>query len=624
MSESNKVHNLGLACAALLALGALGYVEFVRRPSAESPADAAGGETASRSDNAGSGVPPAARETSQSAAGATPKFFALLEQHRNERWLSERMIGIPFTDSPRMWKFFSELRGALGEDSAPTLAGLIRGAQSPYYRDLYTFFMVGIKDPMAETYLRNLALDREAPTSQRELAVYGLGLLATDSAYAVLQGLSRQEDEDSNVKNAVPLAMGRMGGKGTEAVLKEALARTDKRSSKSAGYLLTQVRGADARTLEDLVRTSPDESIRRGALFNLSIDPDSSRLGFLVELAMNSQDPELAHLAISQFCAAVRIGVLDLKKYPEILSGLVKDYAKLPRDMMIALHAAGPLTRNAFPDDLDQLVAGPGEELTSELTQYNYYFALAADPGHHTRLGRYVSEASVPPLALELARMYFDRHGGFSDKDLGSSLAGIVSNPHLRAYHPAAWGVLAHGPIDAKLDALRKASEFYLKHPEEDRMRVIQQMSWVGAEATPVLLDLLKTEPSRLVKIHLASAVLARLENQRDAAVAAKLRSLFGKELDELLDGRTPLGMQYVMIQHDVDAGVRHYAGFIRDLYATFGNRSREKEIRSFADRLLIPEYVLKNDYESASYIRQAVNEVVLESIDEIRSHEIE
>jgi len=351
---------------------------------------------------------------------------------------------------------------------------------------------------------------------------------------------------------------------------------------------------------------------------------DSSRISLLIDLATKSRDPESRALAASQFSAAIRIGFLDLQKYPDNLASLIAMYDSLPRELQIALHSTSSSIRASLPDDLDKLVSDPNEALASDLTQYNYYFAMAADPGRHARLGRYFAEGLLPPLAFDLARVYLDRHGGFTDKDFGDALAGIVGNPDMESLHQGAWNLLALGPSDAKANALSKMMGYYRSRPEgTERMKVARQAKVIGREATPVFLDLLRGETSPVARVELAASIVSRVDNQTDPEVASALRAVFGKEIDCLLGGRDPLGMQYVMVQLDgVKHGVDRYAGLVRDLYSTYGSIAREGEIRSFADRIFIPEYVVKNDEESAVYIRDAVRDIVSQSIDEIHGYE--
>jgi len=617
-----------------LLLGSFIYVEFIRGRSAGvggSPRPD-GSRLKGPSPGGTAAIPAAAPEKEKSAAETErpkdPKarFLALLKKHRGSAWFSSRSVGVPFSPRRDLWEFFAKVKKELGDDCVPTLVALSETSESEFYQQFYLAILAGVKDPRAEGKLRALAGDRSLNPALRDLGVYGLGLLGTDSAWAAMKQIwAGIHEESPRFRSTAYAALGHFGNRGAEIIVKDALSQVSKGNIQSGAGLLWNVRGADQKVLEELIKENPSVHVRRGAIFSLSTELDSSRLSLFTDLITTSPDPETRKAALEQLSVALRFSYQSLGKFPENVAQLVANYAALPPELQIALHADLTI-RDKLPLPLDRVLSNAGT--LSPLARRNYVSALAADPKLHSQLAAFLgregkSLQDTSQMSSDALRSIEHRADGFSSVELGKSLGALALDPQ-DYENGATWDLLAVGPASAKAAVVDQYSTLYHAHSgETERVTVLNNIKKLGAVATPALLEVARTESYPLAKMEAARAILSIPENQANLSVTEELRSVRAADWDQILEGRSTLGIQYAMTHpFGKEEGLIRFAGMVRDIYSVYGKPGQEPEIRSYADRMYIPEYIQKNDPRTAAWMRKTVRQILAQSIDEIRARE--
>jgi hypothetical protein len=347
---------------------------------------------------------------------------------------------------PKMGAFIKELREEFGPDCTPLLTALIAEAQSPFYREFYLSLLVGTKDPAAEAKLRSFALSPGDDSLWGCWAIYGLGLLGTDSAWQTVLDIRAKCDQDhnDNLKFGVLLAMGAAGKKGADSLIQESLDA----HGESAEFTLSHLRGADTDTLVKLVQESPFEQVKIGAVGALlnDLDADPDRLQILFDLATRSTDSELRDAVLDTLTAAIGRGNIDLTRFPDVHSRLIATYPSLPLELQIALRSAPG--GDQLPGSIDQLVPDLSR-LTSDRARGAYVYALASDPAEHARLAEVLAGSKSVCDWTDALISLKCHHLGITDPKLAATLVGLATDRSREDGQWEVWRLLGQAPPEA-------------------------------------------------------------------------------------------------------------------------------------------------------------------------------
>jgi hypothetical protein len=620
----------------LLILSSILYLEFARRNHRDSTIvfDKSGPAPKS-TENSEQGKSPKGRATSAAKQTSRTLLIGLLDKHRGDAFLLERGVGIPFDLSNSknqawrdFWTFISEVKAQLGSDAFSTLRSFMNDAESTAYKDLFAAAIVALKDPQAEPYLTSLIKDQKAPLSHRSLAIYGLGQIGTESAWASFQQLwpeLNKADYDRNllkeIRRAGFLAMGSFGKPGAAMVIKEVESLIKDGNPTLAGHFMSYARGADPLQLERLLKESTSAAVKDGALRAMSTDLSTpATMSTMVEILLKNPNPETRQMTAFHLANALRLGNASLENSPEALERLIVTFNTLPPDLQLALYR-DPAAKALLPMSIEQFAATSG--IASSPSQITSLAAIyAADPSTHGLLSQFLlahwKEGALSGIYTGFVALGKD----YSDPELAATLAKMAVDPAYKDARTDIMMILGKGPAEPRQDALRQAAvSYWAQSREDERFAMVGQISAAGADAKPVLMNLIKQESAPMPRLEMACELLSSaLGSEGDLAV---IEPVVKQSLDQILKGDSDLGIQYIALHpQGFMTGLTRFSDLIKNYYSAYGTSAQIPQIRTFADRLFIPEHMMGNDVRSANFIRNQLREALLQSIDEIRRRE--
>jgi hypothetical protein len=516
-------------------------------------------------------------------------------------WAKEYQILPPLPKDKEFWSLIEALKKELGPEAAAVLSDLIDEAAAPRTEQLYTALLAGLKDPAALARLGALASATGKLRNTRGLALYGLGLLGTESAWKAAQ---EAWEKDSVVRQPfLCLGMGLFGDRGFHLILKEA-----EGAPKGTGWAVMiglPPSGVRDRLLE-ILESPKDDGLRRGALNSLMEEPDAKTVSRLFDLLERPDRPKYLLNSLQN----VFIYGFSLEADPRLLERVLSTWESLTPELRWALWC-DPAVRRANPGAMDSLP--PPSDF-----KYTYLYSLASDPARQGQVADYVC-GHISEGSLNWLEGAFSRQNGFTDP----SLAALARSEALRSpgeeggRQGVAWRALAIGPSEARIDALADASKLCEHLPREvDRLHLVANMSSAGPDAAPVAVDLLRRETDPLVRMELMVTALSTPGRE------AEIRTVAGADIDQILSGMTDTAMRFAVAypgqRHE---GLKRYAELVRQVFSAYGTPADIPKIREYFSALLVPNALRTgkdglDDVESREWLKDDI----LESIDAIRA----
>ena len=532
---------------------------------------------------------------------------------RTEPWSRPKfghLIGPPLPDAPGFHALVAELRAAFGSETAGLLMQAIAQSESTRFRELFVGLLAGLKDPKAEPLLEVLSRSPGMSIRARGLALYGLGLLGSDTAWDSVRGSWDAREEAPGLKVHAYWAMGLFGSKALPTLLEDAEIESAQGNTAYALRALLALRGNDLRPeLKRLIETHSDVVVRDGALRALTAEPDASTVKYLLDQLEQRPGAAVRQMLMRNLSGLMHTSEVPLGGDPALLSQIVTALRSAPPDVRTAM-ASHPEIRGAYPD----ILAGIGPPDNSG----DFIWALASDARQQGVLAARISER---PADLVSAFAAF-QHGAYPILPVVSDAAATIaldpsSQFGLREF---AWRLLELGPGEARRRALREAADQYARMENElDRMDYISSLQHAGPDAAPVLLDLLDREPNDLVQMELLHALTSIPGTLVDPDSTRRIRRRLSTRLDQLLDAGGNLEPTYVFVHSGgYQDGFLRYLSVVRDLFGAYGEPRHIPQIRNFATRLTNPRYVKINP-QTRLWVRAYAQRTLLESVDVIQ-----
>lgn len=559
-----------------------------------------------------SGPPDAA--PSRGTLSARARFFRVLAKHRGDRWLAERLGGFPFNeDYPPFRKFIDELKEVLGEEAVPTLVGLVGEAESHFFKEACLTLMAGIKDPGAEQHLNEWALDSSMDSRLRGMALYGLAMLKTESAWQTVSGFrERLNQEKGPIPYAYYCALAKFGDRAVPMLVEDATAEATVGKKSLARFVLFSIDAADPRTLEALAK-HPVAEVRQGVVAALARTMKADQLPGFLDLMAQEQHPASRRSALVQLNLALRSGLLDMAGAPDVVARLRAAYETFPLDVRLSL-LASPALRAELGANLKDFASSPEVETSRDLS-VSLAYALAGEPSQHSHLARYFKEGG-DRVALYYMKEALLKQGSFSDATLGEAVAKAALDPAAEELHFAAWELLGHGPESLRDRTLEGALRSYSSIPDENsRAHYVSALRTLGSASTPALLSLLENEKSSWVKLEAVSAVLQA--SRGGGLVVSEER--IANTLAPFFHPENPDVARYIVNHPEgFEEGLDTYAIALSDYYSRYGTSKEIPALQKYAELLYVPPDVT-GDPERLERIRKKIQQASLQSVDEIR-----
>jgi len=607
-----------LSVLILAGIALLGGISFLRR---RLPPE--GSERTSALSTPGAILPGTSKPASEAASGQPARSRAQLVAAARKRiqdakarwapwWINQRRLGPPLPKIPEFWSLVESLKRDLGPDAAAVLSDLIDEAAAPRTEQLYIALLAGLKDPAAEPRLASIASALEKSLDSRYakgLAVYGLGLLKTESAWKV--ALAAFEKDDSNGRSIFYSGLGLFGERALPFLLKEAESAKFQGNNWAA---MMWIQGPGVRDrLWEIVESTKDNDLRGGALQALTREPDSGSVARLFDLLDHPDRPSGVRVDVKgRLNSLFAAEGYSLEGEPRLLAQLLARWESLAPDVRWAL-LCDPAVRRAKPDELS--AAAPPADF-----KYTYLHALANDPARHGQMADYV-RSHLDRGSLMWSFNVLGEKNGFTDP----SLAALARAEALRLPEGKdgdqgwAWRVLSLGPSDARSEALAELSRVYDLLPREaDRLRVTTEMACAGPDAGPAALNLLRKESNPTIRLDLILTALSTPGRE------AEVRAIAAGDVDQILSGATDAGIRYAAAYPgSAWEGLNRYAELVRQVFSAYGTAADIPRIRKYFDALLVPDALRsgKNGLEDDE-CREWLQAGILESIDAIRAKE--
>lgn len=631
--SSSKITLLVLGL--LLLVGSASYLLIVRHRARNSPESVykTSGPTQSKDQHNSSDSSVTAHSSTEVKKPPRVLLAELLKRHAGDAFLAEREFGIPF-DSPdshsksgrEFWSFISELKLCLGDEAVPTLRAIMDEAESTAWKNCYLCMIVALKDPGSEPMLATWSKDVNLPISQRMIAIYGLGEIGTPSSWQTFQEIWPDIKRGKLASNLLEdlrwgafAAMSAFGKQGAPMLLDEVRSLMNEGHADICWIYLNMVHGADPGQLVRLAKEGPTQNIRNAAIVALGEDLASPQsLNTFLDLMLHDANPQTRQRSMAQLTVKLRMGSFTFKHSPEALQQILSGYQSLPTELQLALHL-DPAASNLLPDTLGQFAAAPAIASSEGFIRYLVGAGLASDPSTHSLLARQLLEHWEQGILAGALETFNERGTGFTDPELAATLAKMATDLSFTAASGQAWEILSKGPPDVRQEALRRASAAYWEQSENDKVLTIDRLRRAGPDAGPVLLELLKQESFPLPRMELASALLA--SGQASGPPSPELRANVTQALSPVLSGESDAGIRYINQTGSRDS-LDKFAALVRDYYSKCGSSAQIPEIKSFPDRLFIPQEMIDGDPENVTMIRDKLREVILQSVDEIRRRE--
>lgn len=529
-------------------------------------------------------------------------------------WARSRFLFPPLPEEPEFWDLVEQLKMELGPEAAAVIGGLVGDATGTWTKELYVALLSGLKDPAAESQLAVLASAAEGDVRSRGLALYGLGLLKTDSAWKSALAAWRA-DTPAGRSNFYP-GIALFGERAASVLFEEA---ESAKFDPNRAHVLSLITGVGARDrLWELADGSKNASIRVGALQALTREPDPETVTKLLGQLENPDLPKDRRVDEAMVLGWVFTGKrLSLESSPQLLDRILAHWEAWPANLKWSL-LCDPAIRSAKPEELDRLDA-PKDRNDA------YIEALLSDPSRRARLVDYASS----PLHND-TRMYvlchLEKHPGLSDP----ALMNLAQKETLRVTGDDAgcqywaWRALQAAPAELRAQSMKDVAQVALKLPSEsDRLRLLAGLACAGPDAAPVALDLLRNETHSSVRLELVGTILSIGGHEEE------LRALARSDIDQILGGVTDPGLQYAAAHPEgKNEGISRYGAIIRQVFSAYGTPEDIPRIREYSSRMVMPEAFGGNrppppnpeSWSRADYYRGDLQEEIQNSIDAIRA----
>lgn len=599
--------------------------------SSQSPSAPASGP-GSKATRVGQDPPKAIPGPSDGVKSPRARLTDLIKRHASDTFIVERGIGIPFQPSDsrqkayrEFWDFISELKMTLGNEATPTLKAMMEEAESSTWKNLYLSVIVGLKDPENLPMLVSWSKAPDLETSQRMIAIYGLGELGTSSAWQAFQEVwpdIKKGKWENNLLESLRIgafaAMGAFGKQGAEMLLREVDSLTKEGHGDVSWFFLNLVHGAEPAQLEKIAREGATQNLRHAAINALAEDLHSpASLRAFMGLMLQDSDPDIQKKAAGKLTAMLRMGWFSLQDSPEALQRIVSNYESLPAELQLALHL-DPATRDLLPEKLEQFASKPAASNTDWWMRYLLGAGFASDPSMHGTLARHLLQHWKEGALAGAREAFQERVKEFSDPELSTTIVRMATDSEFSEVRGLAWDILSKGPADARQEALRKASTTYWSESENDRVRMIGQIVGSGSDARSTLLEFAKQESSTLPRIEIASALIGSGHGAND--LSPEIRSQIAQDLGPILKGENDAGIRYITTHpKGLSEGLERFATLVRDYYANCGTLQQVSEIKSFPDRIFIPQKMIDADPDNVAYIKERLRNAALQAVDELR-----
>lgn len=505
----------------------------------------------------------------------------------------------PLPKHQEFWSLIEALKKDLGPEAPAVLSDLIDEAVAPRTKELYAALLAGLKDPSALARLAALASATGNSGDTRGLALYGLGLLGSETAWTAAQGI--WEKETSTNRYSLYSGMALFGERAFPLFLKEA----ESAPKGQEGYAMSWMEPSGVRDrLWEILESTKEDDLRSAAMGVLLREPDAATVSRLFDLFKNpDQLKYTSHLQIL-FARGY-----SMEADPGLLERVLSNWESLTPDLKWALWC-DPAVRRARPGAIDAL--SPPDDFN-----LSYLYSLANDPARQGQLIDYArSHGSSGVSLLILSNAY--RQNGFT----GPSLAAFARAEALRppgeesGCQDLAWKVLSDGPSEALSEALADASKLYDHLPREtDRINLVENLASMGPKAAPVAVELLRRETDPIVRLELMVTALSTPGRE------AEIRTLAAADVDQILSGVTDTGMRYVAALGGISCGLDRYADLVRQVFSAYGTPADIPKIQEYFSALLIPD-TLRSGKDAINDVncRDRLKAGILESIDAIRA----
>jgi hypothetical protein len=544
-----------------------------------------------------------------SLANSQTRLHRILSCYLSDPMFSQDFFGFPMGDYPPFWKLVAEIKAELGEAAAPTLVALIREAKSASFKRAYAGLLIGLKDPAAEHLITGLAQDLTQEPQIRGFAVYGLGLLKTESAWQAILSLKAKGPREPYVPYAIYCALAQFGDRAVDMLVSEASAEANSKGAGLAAHVL-HLMEVSGDTLDRLLQ-HPVPKVRQCFYVVMGRQLTPEGIPRFLDNAVRETDEHTRSLALLQLQLALRNERLELTGSPDTLAHVRSNFDRCPAEIQTAL-LLRPEIRAEFPGRLEELLSR-SDIVRHPYASINLVYALVADPSTHSLLARQLKEDWYG-MSLYMTKEAMEKRGGFTDPTLAAALADVAIDPQATKKHYGAWGMLAIGPREARTRALERVPQVFAELSNEaDRAQYADILRVAGPEAVPTMLNLLTREEAVGVSIELATGVLAL------ARTGAIPSGRIVEELGRFFRPGNDIGLRYIMNHpHGFQNGLEEWSRAIRDYYGQHAGPQQITELTQYVENLNIPAE-LAADPRKLESVRKHLHEAALQCIDVLR-----
>lgn len=550
--------------------------------------------------------------------------WGLVGRYRNAFWFRSLQNGPPLTDHPPFWTMIDELKQSLGEEAVPVITQLINSAEATTNKRMLISILAALKTPDSEAALLAFGTDVHADELVRGMALYGLGLLRSEKGWATIDSTWQSLDTNSPLRRYLYAALGEYGNRTFSILAQEARLQATSGQQGLAFQAVAFLRNVDPTQLRKLATEESNVQVRLGAVYALVGNPSAQGAIQLLEIARTGTDKETRDSALRGLCQMIAKGEFrpsSDQEFPQLVLG--SQFSQLPIELKLALYsdrdlrASLPITLKDFAVR-EELLKNPGLRSIAIRT-------LASDPEGQAVLAQYIHEIKEQGVAIQTFTA-LERIGSNVDASLSAAALAMASNSELPGgMRDFAWRIMSMASEEEKAKAVRSVGDVYKTlQTERERMDYISGVQYIGAAANQPLLDLLGKEVGPLARLELASTLLSVPGNSQSAAFKVNLDQRLGNELRSLFTGDTTTAAQYVLLHpRGIKGGLESFGQLLRHVFLVFGTERDITHIRRYADLIVFPEQISKNDPSTVEAVREYIRGISAESIDEIRSAEL-
>lgn len=579
-----------------------------------------------RPEAAGPTAPKAGNEGSETAANRLRSIVYETSIQRKEPWSSRHWMNnlpytfmVPLPEDEGFWDLVARIRSEFGDRTPDVLMEAISKAESERFQELYAAVLTALRDPAAEGSLRSLAADDSGHARVRAVALYGLGLIGSESSWdTVVDFWNRTMDRDESTVGllaAVQHTLGLYGVRALPLLVEESRRHQDGWGLQALMALKNATTSVElVAELRKLVEEPPTLPAEFGAIAALAHHADADTLRFLIGRALESDDRMTARMILNSIAQSNRQVPEDLYSDPGELSRILSLLAEASEAVQLDAIWLLPQVRRAMPEALESIEL-PETDMGMWVA---YVRAAVADPSAHDRLAEMLSRN--PKVLWMLDASFFDPAEAITNP----KLLEVIENAAVDASHSqrsfnSLWKALEHAPESLRARAAaRIQGEYKSLETMVDRFQYARFMHNTGPEVTPHLLDLLEWETDPLAQMELTSAIFSNPGALAADAVLTRVRARLKSQIDELLAGKGMLDPGYVVAhpgRHQ--EGLPKYIGLIRDLAGAFGTPEDIPAIRNFATFVTDPEFS-EADASRRKWAKDLIHRGVVESVDMI------